>query len=323
MGSMAMDQAGDIALGYSVSSSNVSPSIRYTGRLAGDPVGTLPQGEATLIAGSGSQTSSFNRWGDYSMMAVAPTDDCTFWYTQEYYALTSTAGWQTRVGSFTFPNCSQPWQASYGTAKTPTTWSTGQTQTYQVTLTNTGNQVWPAAGSNPVHLGVHFATKGGGTSVNYPWLTDQRFSLPNDLAAGVAVTLTLSVASPSSTTGNLVLEYQMVKEDLFWFSQFADLTVNVSLAWGASYTVTNTPTNWSTDQTQTYHVTLTNTGNQRWPAAGSNPVHLGVHFATKGGGTSVNYPWLTDQRSPLPPHLAAGGGVTLTLTVPAPTTVTR
>jgi hypothetical protein len=161
------------------------------------------------------------------MIAVDPTDDCTFWYTQEYYAVTSIAGWQTRVGSFTFPNCSQPWQASYGTANTPTTWSTGQTQTYQVTLTNTGTQVWPAASSNPVHLGVHFATKGGGTSVNYPWLTDQRFSLPNDLAPGVGVTLTLSVTSPSSATGNLVLEYQMVKEDQFWFNQFADVNVAV------------------------------------------------------------------------------------------------
>jgi hypothetical protein len=105
MGSIAMDQSGDIALGYTVSSFNLSPSIRYTGRLAGDPLGTLPQGEATLMAGSGSQTSSFNRWGDYSMMAVDPTDDCTFWYTQEYYAVTSSVGWQTRVGSFRFPIC--------------------------------------------------------------------------------------------------------------------------------------------------------------------------------------------------------------------------
>jgi hypothetical protein len=108
MGSMAMDQAGDIALGYSVSSGTISPSIRYTGRLASDPLGTLPQGEATLIAGSGSQTSSLNRWGDYSMMAVDPTDDCTFWYTQEYYAATSNASWQTRVGSFKFTRCGIP-----------------------------------------------------------------------------------------------------------------------------------------------------------------------------------------------------------------------
>src|SRR6202007_2669412 len=98
--SIAMDQAGDIALGYSVSSSSVSPSIRYTGRLASDPLGTLPQGETTLIAGTSSQTLSCHRWGDYSMMAVDPTDDCTFWYTQEYYQTTSDRGWQTRVGSF-------------------------------------------------------------------------------------------------------------------------------------------------------------------------------------------------------------------------------
>src|SRR5207248_8000291 len=60
-GSIAMDQSGDIALGYSVSSANTSPSIRYAGRLAGDPLGSLPQGEATLVAGSGSQTSTLNR----------------------------------------------------------------------------------------------------------------------------------------------------------------------------------------------------------------------------------------------------------------------
>ena len=108
MGSIAMDQSGDIALGYSVSSSSVFPSVWYTGRLAGDPLGTLPQGEASIVVGSGSQTSSTNRWGDYSMMAVDPTDDCAFWYTQEYYTATSTASWRTRVGSFKFPNCGPP-----------------------------------------------------------------------------------------------------------------------------------------------------------------------------------------------------------------------
>ena len=58
MGSIAMDRSGNMALGYSVSSSSVYPSIRYTGRLAGDPLGTMPQGESTLIAGSGSQTGT-------------------------------------------------------------------------------------------------------------------------------------------------------------------------------------------------------------------------------------------------------------------------
>ena len=106
MGSIAIDRAGNIALGYSVSSNATYPSIRYTGRLLNDPPGTLPQGESTLIAGSGSQRSFYHRWGDYSSMSVDPLDDCTFWYTQEYYQTSSSSGWQTRIGSFSFPSCS-------------------------------------------------------------------------------------------------------------------------------------------------------------------------------------------------------------------------
>src|SRR3972149_4846637 len=105
MGSIAMDASGDIALGYSVSSTSVYPSIRYAGRLASDSINTLPQAEVEMIAGSGFQLSGFARWGDYSMMAVDPTDDCTFWYTQEYYEVIGSAPWQTRIGSFKFPTC--------------------------------------------------------------------------------------------------------------------------------------------------------------------------------------------------------------------------
>jgi len=105
MGSIAMDNSGDIALGYSVSSTSTYPSVRYAGRLSSDPLNSLPQAEATLIAGGGSQTHTASRWGDYSMMGLDPTDGCTFWYTQEYYATTSSAGWKTRIGSFQFPSC--------------------------------------------------------------------------------------------------------------------------------------------------------------------------------------------------------------------------
>ena len=108
MGSAAMDNQGDLAVGYSVSSSAVSPSIRYTGRLAGDPLNTLPQGEQTLVAGSGYQTSTSGRWGDYSALTVDPVDDCTFWYTQEYYNSVGQLAWQTRIGSFVFSGCTAP-----------------------------------------------------------------------------------------------------------------------------------------------------------------------------------------------------------------------
>ncbi len=60
------------------------PSIAATGRLAGDPLGTMGA-EDVLIAGGGSQFGSSSRWGDYSTMSIDPVDDCTFWYTQEYY----------------------------------------------------------------------------------------------------------------------------------------------------------------------------------------------------------------------------------------------
>lgn len=105
MGSIAMDKAGDMALGYSASSSSLHPQIRYTGRLVGDPLGTMPQGEATLYSGAGSQTGD-SRWGDYTEMSVDPSDDCTFWYVNEYHATAGLGNWRTRIGSFKYPNCS-------------------------------------------------------------------------------------------------------------------------------------------------------------------------------------------------------------------------
>jgi hypothetical protein len=105
MGSVAMDKLGDIVLGFSVSNAtDVFPGIRYTGRLAGDPIGQMTLGEGVLINGSGSQTVSA-RWGDYTDMTVDPTDDCTFWYVNQYYQVSSARGWQTRIGNFTLPGC--------------------------------------------------------------------------------------------------------------------------------------------------------------------------------------------------------------------------
>jgi len=107
MGSAAMDGSGNIALGFSLSGKSMFPSIRYTGRLSGDTPGEMTLGEAPVIGGTGSQTGA-SRWGDYSMMAVDPADDSTFWYTQEYYQSSSGTGWQTRIGSFKLSGISPP-----------------------------------------------------------------------------------------------------------------------------------------------------------------------------------------------------------------------
>jgi subtilisin-like proprotein convertase family protein len=105
MSSMAFDKDGNIGTGYSISSSTINPSIRYTGRLVTDALGTMGQGEATIIAGTGSQTGTLTRWGDYSSMNIDPTDDCTYWFTTEYMGASGTFNWHTRVGNFKFASC--------------------------------------------------------------------------------------------------------------------------------------------------------------------------------------------------------------------------
>ena len=106
MGSAGMDQSGDLAVGFSASSATINPQIRYAGRLAGDPpINALSQGEATLFSGTGSQTGTGNRWGDYSALTIDPVDDCTFWYTQEYIPSNGTFNWRTRIGNFKFTQC--------------------------------------------------------------------------------------------------------------------------------------------------------------------------------------------------------------------------
>ena len=102
MPSITVDAQGNMAIGYSVSSATSEPSIRYAGRLAADSLNSLAQGEALLIAGGGHQTSSSGRWGDYSGMSIDPSDNLTFWHTNEYFSATSSAGWNTRIGKFKF-----------------------------------------------------------------------------------------------------------------------------------------------------------------------------------------------------------------------------
>jgi ASPM-SPD-2-Hydin domain-containing protein/centrosomal CEP192-like protein/dockerin type I repeat protein len=102
MGSIAMDHAGDMGMGYSVSSFSQSPGIAFAGRLFNDPTSTM-QTEITLQEPLGSQSGS-DRWGDYSAMQIDPVDDCTFWYTTEYLQNSGLA-WNTRIAAIKFPSC--------------------------------------------------------------------------------------------------------------------------------------------------------------------------------------------------------------------------
>ncbi len=104
MGSIAMNGNGDIAIGYSISSSSTYPSIGYTGRRAGDPLGDMTIDEVVVKDGLSSQ-SNIERWGDYSCLSVDPSDDTTFWFTTEYR---KSSGWGTHISKFNLGPISQP-----------------------------------------------------------------------------------------------------------------------------------------------------------------------------------------------------------------------
>jgi uncharacterized repeat protein (TIGR01451 family) len=205
MSSAAIDAQGNIAVGYSVSDGTTTfPGVRYAGRLASDPPGGLFQGETTLVSGGRSQTSTGSRWGDYSSMSVDPADDCTFWYTQEYYdavvppgppACSATACWQTRVGSFKFPTCVS--SASYGTLEgTVTNAATSAPLSGVLVQANGYSAVTDGAGlySMSVAAGTYTVTaskSGFGTAsatgvvVAAAGTTTQNFSLGSGSIAGV------------------------------------------------------------------------------------------------------------------------------------------
>jgi len=178
MGSVAMDQAGNIAVGYSQSSASDHPGIRITGREAGDPAGTLTQPELTLFTGAGSQTGGLNRWGDYSQMVVDPTDDCTFWYTNEYLPANGSFNWATRIGTFKFSSCSSN-ANDFSLTATPSSVSLGQGTTSSTTVSTTVVR----GSAQPVDLSVSGLPSGVSGSLT-----------PTTVVAGGSSTLTLTAA---------------------------------------------------------------------------------------------------------------------------------
>ena len=104
MPSIGMDKLGDIAVGFSKSSNTTHPGLGYTGRIPTDPAGMM-ESAANIFVGAGSQNGGLTRWGDYSSISIDPTDDCTFWYTNEYIPSNGKFNWHTRLASFKFTAC--------------------------------------------------------------------------------------------------------------------------------------------------------------------------------------------------------------------------
>ena len=103
MASIAMDKAGNMLMGYSVSSSKISPAIRFTGRSASDPSNQMGA-EQQAVVGKGSQITP-ERWGDYASMSIDPTDDCTFWFSTQYVSMTGKFNWSTKIIPVKFTSC--------------------------------------------------------------------------------------------------------------------------------------------------------------------------------------------------------------------------
>jgi hypothetical protein len=199
MGSIAMDGNDNIAIGYSVvDATSTYPGIRYAGRLENDPSNELTQGEAELIAGTGSFQGF--RWGDYSLMDIDPADDCTFWFTQMYIGVAGLSNWQTRVGSFKFPSCSAP---GYGTLQGTATDANGPLAGVHVGVTNGGG----GGGSNTSASGQYAFDVPAGTYS----LTASKYGYTPVVAPNVSVTAGgqttqdfVLVAAPAATVSGTV-----------------------------------------------------------------------------------------------------------------------
>ncbi len=169
MPSIAMDGNGNIAIGYNRGDGSNFASIYYATRLATDPLNTM-QAEALLFTGTGSQTSTSARWGDYASMELDPADDCTFWYTTEYLASTSNANWRTRVGVFTIPGCGGPINnapvVSITAPANNSTFDVGTSVTFSGTANDTedGNLTaglsWTSSIDGAIGSGGSFSTSG-------------------------------------------------------------------------------------------------------------------------------------------------------------------
>ncbi len=277
MGSIAMDHAGNIALGYSTSSSSLHPGIRYTGRLALDPPGVMTQGEGTLIDGGGSQTGVLARWGDYTSMSVDPADDCTFWYTGEYLASYGSFNWHTRIGSFSLPGCTTA-PSDFSIGASPSSLSVAQgssgTSTISTAVTSGSAQAVSLSASG----------QPAGTTVGFS---------PSTVTAGGSSTMTVNVGA-STAPGAYTITVTGT-------SAGATHTTTVGLTVGASdFSIGASPSSLSVPQGSS--------GSSMIGTAVTSGVAQSVNLSATGApaGTTVGFN---------PPSITAGGSSPMTVSV--------
>jgi hypothetical protein len=292
MGSVAMDQAGDMALGYSVASSSLNPTIRYTGRVPTDPSGTM-EAEVNVVTGSGSQTTGLSRWGDYSAMQVDPVDDCTFWYTQEYIKTNGTFNWNTRIANFKFPTCgSTTPDFTVGAAPSSLAITQGSNGTSTITVTSL----------NGFNAATTLSASGLPSGVTAAFSTNPVTPPANTNAAS---TLTLTV-SATATTGAATVTITGTSGSTTHTTTIA-LTVNASAT--PNFTLAASPSSVAVTQGGTGTSTVTITS--------QNSFNSATTLSTAGLPTGVTAAFSTNPVTP-----PANGSATSTLTFTASASAT-
>jgi hypothetical protein len=244
MGSVAMDGSGDIGLGYSESSAVMHPAIYYTGRTTSDPLDTM-EPETLLLQGGGSQTLGLNRWGDYSSMAVDPSDGCTFWYTNQYEPSSGTFNWATEVGAFSFPTCVPRSDSDFSVSLLPTSGSTAAGGTASTTVSTD----WTAGTTQTVGLSVSGLP--AGATAAFPAAMVASPGPPSTASLNVTTSPTtpagtypvvLSATGPQSThTTTFTLTVGAAPPPPDFALTASPSTESVASGGAASYTVTVTP----------------------------------------------------------------------------------
>jgi hypothetical protein len=308
MSGINIDANGNIGLGYNASSAAVNPEVRLAGRERNDPAGTLRDEVTATPPNTGAQTGTFSgraRWGDYATMGVDPVDQCTFWFTNEYYPVTSTNAWNTRIAKFKFPSCGQAdfeletqpqtrIQACGANADQPTLVRVGAygTLAANVNLSATGLPGGVTASFSPASLpagGVANWTLNGASSIapgSYTvTLTGTSGPLTRSRQLGLDVSAALS-AAPTLTLPGAGATNVVVRPTLQWAASVGATRYEIDIASDAAFNTivdsgTSTGTSYSSgvllNVGQTYH----------WRVRGVNACGVGLNSATRSFTTGA------------------------------------
>jgi len=292
MGSIAMDQAGDLAVGYSVSSSSLNPTIRYAGRVPTDPASTL-EAEVNVVTGTGSQTTGLSRWGDYSAMQIDPVDDCTFWYTQEYIKTNGTFNWNTRIANFKFPGCG---------STTPDFTVGASPSSLTVTQGSSGTSTITVSSLNGFNSATTLSASGLPTGVTAAFSTNPVTPPANGSATS---TLTLT-ASSTATTGTATVTVTGTSGAT---THTATISLTVNAAATPNFTIGASPASVA--------VTQGGTGASAVTITSQNSFSSATTLSATGLPTGVTAAFSTNPVTP-----PANGSATSTLTFTASATAT-